>query len=546
MKSASTSSNARGIVGRPWVLAVMACALVALLAGGTLAVVHQARASAATLKVCLSSACTYHSINDALAQASAGDTIAVAPGTYTPAGETTAGATTTDTTVVINKAITLRGAGQNKTILNDSAYYNGSAADSGVIQVRNPGGNVTISGFTLEGAISNDSTACCDDGILVSITDSTATDAITVINNKFYGDTTLDPQLLGDQTDSIYIYDGTATVNVLQNTFYGVFRAALVEGYLGPVNIKRNDISTLHGLYDITTTPPTLYYWPEAVFFLVDNNADVTAPQVVRDNTFENYAGEGVAVDAGYAGGLVGVMQNMTIDGNLFNNGGIATVAEPDSPDIYLHAYGYTSGTLTAEISGVTIKNNTIHLSSATGNGTAIWLRGAVANNVTINHNLLVGSGATNPPNGILFQGVANYTAVKITDNLISGFGNGINAVPDPNTSDQPPLGVVALPTGASVVAAQNCIAGNTIYGATNQGPAIINAEHNWWGAATGPNTPGADNVGTNVDSTNFRLQPATICEGFTPAAVHSGSSRSHHQGTLSGRLNGRFHLIEQ
>lgn len=144
---------------------VVAALVVALVAGGVIAI-HQAFASGNTLNVCLTSNCAYHSINDALAHAGAGDTIAVAPGAYTPASETSAGATTTDKTVAIHIPITVRGAGKGRTILNVASAYNGSAANSGVVQIANPGGNVSVSGFTFEGAIANDSTACCDDGLL--------------------------------------------------------------------------------------------------------------------------------------------------------------------------------------------------------------------------------------------------------------------------------------------------------------------------------------------------------------------------------------------
>jgi len=239
-------SMLRGVVHHLWARVALAGAIIALLAGSSYMVIQQAYANehgSHTLDVCLSNHCLYHSINDALAHAVAHDTIAVASGTYTPASETAAGATTTDTAVAIHMPITLRGDGKNRTILNVASAYNGSAANSGVVRIANPGGDVSVSGFTFEGAIANDSTACCDDGLLMTITDSTAADTISVTDNKFYGDSTLDPQLLGDQEDSIYIFAGTAKVNVSHNTFQGVFRAALVEGYLGPVNFVENEIN---------------------------------------------------------------------------------------------------------------------------------------------------------------------------------------------------------------------------------------------------------------------------------------------------------------
>jgi hypothetical protein len=57
---------------------------------------------------------------------------------------------------------------------------------------------------------------------------------------------------------------------------------------------------------------------------------------------------------------------------------------------------------------------------------------------ITIEHNRLVGSGTAIPPIGVLFTGVASYTSVSMTDNLITGFDNRISAVTDPGTVDQP------------------------------------------------------------------------------------------------------------
>lgn len=507
----------------PWVgIPLLGALMLAVLVGVTVRGAAANGKSAVTLNVCLPSACTYHSINDALAVAPSGATIAVAPGVYTPASEMSAGATTVDTTVTINKPVTLQGAGQGKTILNVTAAYDGTAAYSGVVQITNPGGDVTVSGFTLEGATANDYVNGYD-GILMVIYDNSAADTISITNNKFYGDTTLDPQLLGDQEDSIYIADGTERVNVVNNTFQGVFRAALVEGQLGPVNFTNNEINGLHGLYDITTSPPTLYYYAEAVFFLEDNNANVTSPQVVRNNHFSNYDGLGVVAEGGYdcpyypqPCQLLGVIQQMSIEGNRFDNGSTASVAQADSPDIYVRGLGYTDGSLTAKVSGVTIKNNLLNESSSDGQGRGILLRGDLGNGITIDHNQLHGSGrsdpSTNPANGILFEGVSSTLVTHLTNNLITGYDYGIEAITDPAALVP---NAPALPTGASVTATKNCIAGNNLFGATNAGPAIIDAEQNWWGATTGPNTAGADSVGSNVDSSNFLTHPEGDCSGL-------------------------------
>lgn len=483
-----------------WTHALLGLSLIAAVALGSLALVHQA--SAATYEVC--SSCTYKSINDALAAAPTGATILVDAGTY---GPNEPGATTPDTHIIINKAVNLVGAGIGKSIINDAPANQGTATP-GVISISTPAtpGNITISGFTLEGAIVNDSN---DDGIMVTITDKNASDVVTVKNNLFYGDTTIDPQLLADQTDSIYIASSTATVNVTGNSFKGVFRAALIEGNPGPVNFTGNTLN-LHGLYDTSVSPPSLYFWAEGLLFLADNNVDVTAPQVVSGNTFESYGGLGVGVDAGYNGGLVGRINNLSITGNVFNNQGVATDDSPpfDAADIYMHGFGTTNGSVTSAITGVSITNNTFHMNSSSGHGYAISFKGTIGGNNSISRNVIRGSGSesTRPLAGINFVSPDGAAGVSITKNVITGFVNGLQ-------SD-------ALPGGAQVSATQNCIVGNVSAGATVATGTSMAADHNWWGTATGPqattNPSGRGNaVIGSVTYAPFLTTPVAACAGL-------------------------------
>jgi hypothetical protein len=68
---------------------------------------------------------------------------------------------------------------------------------------------------------------------------------------------------------------------------------------------------------------------------------------------------------------------------------------------------------------------------------------------------------------------------------------------------------------GASVVTVNgSCIISNSdasFY--NNQTPAQA-AQNNWWGAATGPNTPGADTTGGSVNTSGFLTAPVFNC-GF-------------------------------
>ena len=53
-----------------------------------------------------------------------------------------------------------------------------------------------------------------------------------------------------------------------------------------------------------------------------------------------------------------------------------------------------------------------------------------------------------------------------------------------------------------------SCIVGNSVTSFLNNRPAQQIATGDWWGAATGPGTPGADTVGGNVDTSGYLTAP--------------------------------------
>src|SRR6185312_9020034 len=209
------------------------------------------------------------------------------------------------------------------------------------------------------------------------------------------------------------------------------------------------------GLNDISTSPATFGWWAEGVFFLADGNVDVTAPQVVSGNVFGNYPGMGVGVDAGYSGGLVGRYNNLSITGNVFDNAGVVATqsSTPDVSAISLHGFGTTSGGVTSEIKGISIKNNTFDMSNSTSHGYAISYKGTIGAGNVVDHNLIRGSGSSRPLAGVNFVAPDSIAGVSLTNNIITGFVDGLHAD--------------GLPGGAAVSAAQNCIMGNTNSGAT-------------------------------------------------------------------------------
>jgi hypothetical protein len=64
-----------------------------------------------------------------------------------------------------------------------------------------------------------------------------------------------------------------------------------------------------------------------------------------------------------------------------------------------------------------------------------------------------------------------------------------------------------------------SCIVGNSASSFLNTQTAPQTATGNWWGAATGPNTPGADTTSGNVDTSGFLAAPILGC----PSGGYSG-----------------------
>ncbi len=60
-----------------------------------------------------------------------------------------------------------------------------------------------------------------------------------------------------------------------------------------------------------------------------------------------------------------------------------------------------------------------------------------------------------------------------------------------------------------------SCIVGNSATSFLNNQPAQQIATGNWWGAATGPNTLGADTVAGNVDTSGYLTESILDCTFF-------------------------------
>jgi nitrous oxidase accessory protein NosD len=217
--------------------------------------------------------------------------------------------------------------------------------------------------------------------------------------------------------------------------------------------------------------------------FLANNSAaDQT---VIQNNLFRNNnqpgpaSGTGIYTDefvAGFGQGLT----NVRIDNNTFVNQATAAVTLGSTA---------TDGTTQSRI---TISNNVL---SSNGSGLLLFnlTSSAVSGNTITGSTAAAGAG---------IQVLGGVSGLAVTGNTISGgAGDGIKVTAD-------------FGANAAVTVNNNNLFGNAGDGlevAPGGHTGTLNAERNWWGAATGPNTPGADRVNAPsgaVDFTPWLLAP--------------------------------------
>jgi CSLREA domain-containing protein len=192
--------------------------------------------------------------------------------------------------------------------------------------------------------------------------------------------------------------------------------------------------------------------------------------------------------------------------GGIYNSVGATTVVNSTIRDNEVSYEGfilgkgggiYNSTGCTVTVDNSTVSNNTSHNGSSGG----IFNYGTlfVQNGSTIG-----GAGAGNrafySPGGIWnnIGGATTVTGSRILYNTATtGVSGGIGN--SENTAD-------ALSVTGS------CIVGNSASSFFNDETALQTATGNWWGAATGPNTPGADTTSGNVDTSDFLTAPILGC----------------------------------
>ena len=83
----------------------------------------------------------------------------------------------------------------------------------------------------------------------------------------------------------------------------------------GPVNVSANQFTNLITGTDTSTSPPTVYP-AEGLFFLADEGATYNG-QDASQNVFSGYSGYGIAEDAGYQLGYVGLYPGCIANGSI-------------------------------------------------------------------------------------------------------------------------------------------------------------------------------------------------------------------------------------
>ena len=352
----------------------------------------------------------YSTITPAITRVVSGGKILVAAGTY-------------NESLDISKALTILGAGQLTTFIDQS----GNAAAGTVITIHNLSGNVTFDGFTVK---TGPASIVASNGI--HINNLTGPGTITISNNVIWG--------VQSATQTAQINFGliagyfTATTPKLvfdHNVVHGGSdNPILIEKWMGPTEITNNTLYQ-NPLKDFSTS--------DVIFMMNYGGSHNTQKQLISGNTIDmgwgttNQRGAGISIASSYTGGTaLGGFTNVEIKNNNFIN------LKPNrrGPGLWNNSSDGTGGDITnAVISGNTFSN-------------AIGYVGEY---------------------GIRILGKA--TGTQIHNNIISGVTDAVKIQPWNGHE----------PSGTAVH--NNSLLG-VVKGCNNLSSVLVNAELNWWGTA--------------------------------------------------------------
>jgi hypothetical protein len=455
-------------------------------------------------------------IAQAVAAASDNDDIQVAAGTYPTA------------TILVDKILTIAGAGAASTFVEPSGVGFSIAANDVVIQdltVRNGTqavllGTSGVSNFELNGVdLTNNSSR----GIEIAATVSD----IRVVGGTVSGNN------IGIRMSSTSNVDGLGvTGTTFTNHTLAIYQAN--DGSTSQLNDLQVDDCDF-----INNTSTAAVYAEEIRNSTIQNSTFTTNQRGVL--IFKAYEGSGVPVE------------NVTIQNNTFSGSTVATIQVQEQTtigfggpiDVVGNTINQDVGLLTANVGAIDVRlrsttthaavnvtDNEVTLSGTFATATAahgVAIRGNGPVNVT--GNTLdgggVGGSATNPPSsGIYirsqdtlanFAAIPSGAAISASCNRITGFTNGVSVY------DLVGNAYGGLSAGVVVSINDSIIAGNTAGIVNGPNPPTVDAEDNYWGCAAGPGNPGCDSVTGDVDFTPFASTPPTCVACIADAECGDG-----------------------
>jgi CSLREA domain-containing protein len=393
------------------------------------------------------------------------------------------------TLIVQNGSAIGRSSGGNTTTGNGGGIYN----NAGIVTVDSS----TVSANTANdgGGIYNTSTLTITNGSTIggAGAGNTASDDGGGISN-WGGTTTVDASTVSNNTASDYgggIYNaifGTTTVNgsiVSANT--AAAGGGIYNELIGTLTVQNGSIIGGTGAGNIATAAGGGIY--------SNGGATTVDGSTVSANT------------ADFGGGILNITTLTVQNGSTIGGADAGNTAVNDGGGIFNFEGGSTT------VDGSTVSANTANNCGGIFNtGTLTVTNGSTIGGVG------VGNTAYSDGGGICQSGIGGTTTVtgsRILYNTAAGDGGGV--------------GNYRNVAGATSVTG-SCIVGNSASSFVNTRTAQQTATGNWWGAATGPNTPGADTTSGNVNTSGFLAAPILGCPSgggsgvvYLPIVVKNG-----------------------
>lgn len=476
----------------------------------------------------------------AVGQAVAGDTVRLAAGIYSGAG---------NQNVLVSKSLTFVGAGAATTFVEPTGNGFEILTDNVTVQdltFRNaPGGLWAVRLWKNLSSISN----VTFDGVHflnnlsrgIELHNSTTISNLVIQDSLFDGNTEH-----GIRMSSNVVVDGLDLINTtFQNHGIAGLRQSDGAGHLRDLHVNNSTFNNntygihVHELRDSLIENSDFTGNDIGVFYDDDVNlAPVfSGNTTIEDNTFSNHTLSAIVAhfDSSELNNAL-TIQNNTITQN------VALLTGPSAQiEVGLD--------VTTSHAAVNVITNTITFSGVFGPATAahgIKLLGGL-DNVTLEANSLNGgnvgnNGATPPTSGVFlatnnsqFGNTDANTHVVMTKNQIANFVNGVSLF------DEVGAAFGNVPAGAMIEITRNSLTGNSGFGVRSGATTPVIGTCNWWGAADGPSGsgPGAGDAVSDFVTFNPWLGSNDLNQACgNPSAIYDIFISPNKNATLPAPIN--------